>query len=126
MLLSTRNIRRNGTRSPTSAATSTDEICYYNGFRGGVDVVGPDAPGGVAAKRLGIEKMAETCVQGRGVLIDLSHHFGPARRLVSYDDIRKVMDSDDVVVEEGDMVCLHTGYGQAVIDMRGKPDPRRL
>ena len=103
-----------------------DEICYYNGFRGGVDVVGPDAPGGVAAKRLGIEKMAETCVQGRGVLIDLSHHFGPARRLVTYDDIRMVMDSDGVVVEEGDMVCLHTGYGQAVIDMCGKPDPEVL
>lgn len=97
------------------------EMIYYNGFKAGVDVVGPDAPQGPKAVRLGIEKMAETCVQGRGVLIDLNHYFGAERKLVNFDDLQRIMDADKIVVETGDMLCLHTGYGQAVIDMAGEP-----
>ena len=63
------------------------EAIYYNGFRAGIDVIGSKDPGGPTAKRLGIEKMAETCVQGRGVLIDLNHYFGAERRLVNFDDL---------------------------------------
>lgn len=103
-----------------------DEIIYYNGFRGGEHIAGPDDPGGPAAHRLGIEKMAVTCVQGRGVLVDLHAHYGAARTLVDYDRLRHVMDADKVVVETGDMLCLHTGYGQSLIDMGGKPDPQVL
>ena len=75
---------------------------YYNGFRGGIDIVGPADPsdGGAhrdlrrrsrpsAAKRLGIERMAETCVQGRGVMIDLHAHLGDERALVGYDDLMR-------------------------------------
>ena len=102
------------------------EPVYYNGFRPGVDVVGPDAPGGPAARRLGIEKMAETCVQGRGVLVDLHAHFGSGRRLVTYEDLQQVFEADGIEVEEGDMLCLHTGYGQAILDMGGEPDPKVL
>ena len=101
-----------------------DEIVYYNGFRGGVDVLGPDAKGGPAARHLGIEKMAETCVQGRGVLIDLHAHFGAERTLVTFADLSRIMEVDGIEVETGDMLSLHTGYGQAVIDMAGKPEPR--
>jgi hypothetical protein len=103
-----------------------DEAIYYNGFRAGTDVVGPEAPDGPAARHLGIEKMAETSVQGRGVLIDLFYHFGPKRRLVNMDDIHRVMGADKVTVETGDLLCFHTGYGQALIDMGGKPDPNVL
>lgn len=103
-----------------------DEVVYYNGFRGGEDIAGPGDPGGPAAHRLGIEKMAETCVQGRGVLVDLHAHLGAARTLVDYDALRRVLDADGVAVETGDMLCLHTGYGQALIDMGGKPDPQVL
>jgi hypothetical protein len=102
------------------------EPVYYNGFRAGEDVIGPDAEGGPAALHLGIEKMAETCVQGRGVLIDLHAAFGAERKLVGYDDLRRIMDADGVTVETGDMLCLHTGYGQAIVDMAGKPDPEVL
>ncbi|MEZ5668299.1 MAG: cyclase family protein [Alphaproteobacteria bacterium] len=106
------------------------EVVYYNGFRAGVDVVGPQdaaaADGGPGARRLGIEKMAETCVQGRGVLIDLHAHFGSDRRLVDHDALMGVMVADGVTVEPGDMLCLHTGYGQAILDMAGDPDPRVL
>lgn len=102
------------------------EPVYYNGFRPGIDVVGPDVRGGPAALKLGIEKMAETCVQGRGVMVDLHAHFGDERRLVDYDDLRGVLEHDKIVVETGDMLCLHTGYGQAILDMAGNPAPEIL
>ncbi|MHA1549189.1 MAG: cyclase family protein [Alphaproteobacteria bacterium] len=102
------------------------EPIYYNGFKPEVDVIGPDAPGGPAALRLGIEKMAETCVQGRGVMIDLHAHFGADRRLVNFDDLERIIEVDEIDVEPGDMLCLHTGYGQAVLDMAGDPDPKIL
>jgi hypothetical protein len=52
-----------------------EELVYYNGYRGGVDILGPDDPKGPGALNLGIEKMAETCVQGRGVMADLFSRF---------------------------------------------------
>ena len=59
------------------------ESVYYNGYRAGVDLVGPsdDARGDGAghacfAHHLGLEHMAFHGVQGRGVLIDLAHHLG--------------------------------------------------
>jgi hypothetical protein len=102
------------------------EMIYYNGFRAGVDVVGPKDPEGPTAKRLGIEKMAETCVQGRGVLIDLNHYFGSERRLVNFDDIDRIMKADSIVVETGDMLCFHTGYSQGIMDMAGSPTEQLL
>ncbi len=36
------------------------------------------------------------------------------------------MSADGVTVEAEDMLCIHTGYGQAVMDMAGKPDPEIL
>lgn len=36
------------------------------------------------------------------------------------------MSADGVTVEAGDMLCIHAGYGQAVMDMAGKPDPEIL
>ena len=102
------------------------EAIYYNGYRAGVDVLCPEAHGGPVAHNLGIEKMAETCVQGRGVLLDLHRRYGAERRLVTFDDIRRIMEADAVEVEPGDMLCFHTGYGQALIDMAGNPDPEVL
>jgi hypothetical protein len=115
----------------------TDEFVYYNGFRAGTDVVGPQDPAasdpddgrlgkGVGARRLGIEKMAETCVQGCGVLVDLLAHFGRGRKLVDYETLMRVMEADGVEVGTADMLCLHTGWAQAVMDMDGKPDPEVL
>lgn len=109
------------------------EPLYYNGYRAGADVVGPTGPvdgesplGASHARALGIERMAETCVQGRGVMIDLEAHFGRAQRTVGFDDLQAVMAADNVVVEPGDMVCLHTGFAQVILDMKGAPDPHVL
>ncbi|MFN7086047.1 MAG: cyclase family protein [Burkholderiales bacterium] len=104
------------------------EPVFYNGWRGGEHIVKPDPDrcGLQGATRLGIENMAQRCVQGRGVMIDLHHHFGTARKRVGYDELMRVMEADGVGVEPGDMVCLHTGFAQMVLDMRGDPDVRVL
>jgi hypothetical protein len=102
------------------------EIVYYNGWRGGEHVTGSSSSSsepwarfeGTAARALGIENMAEACVQGRAVMIDLHAHFGRDRRLISYDDLMHVCEEDKVAIETGDMVCLHTGFGQAILEMR--------
>ena len=102
---------------------------YYNGYRAGTDVF----PGGYtvdgAGRRvsaLGIERMAQTCVQGRGVMIDLRHHLGDARTNVGYDALMHIMQADRVIVEPGDMVCLHTGFAEVVLSMGGRPDHHTL
>lgn len=109
---------------------------YYNGYRAGVDIVGPDraedagstgtfeARSTSQAKALGIDNMAATCVQGRAVMIDLHKHFGRDRVLVGYDELMGVLKADNVTVEKGDMVCLHTGFAQALLEMNREPDER--
>lgn len=100
---------------------------YYNGFLGGRDIVGPGPDGGGAcARRLGIERMAETCVQGRGVLVDLHAHHGDRRVLVGYDDLMRVIEADGVEIAPGDMLCLHTGFAELVLAMGGNPDRQAL
>ncbi|MFI5461758.1 cyclase family protein [Pseudomonas aeruginosa] len=111
------------------------EPLYYNGFSAGGDVEGPSAleDCGIAgaikphstscAHALGIERMAETCVQGRGVMIDLHHHFGLDRTHIGYDELMRVLEADRVEVEAGDIVCLHTGYAEALLGMNRNPRP---
>lgn len=111
------------------------EVVYYNGFRGGEHVVGPvdfhdgDRPTGhdyAGVSALGIENMAAKPIQGRGVMIDLRAHFGDDRKLVTFADLKRVMDADGVVVETGDMVCFHTGFADRILDMNGEPDAEVL
>lgn len=115
------------------------EALYYNGYAAGRDIVGPQdvrdagvpaAPGAAtstsAAHALGIEGMARTGVQGRGVMIDLRAHLGDARTVVGYDTLMRVLDADRVAVEPGDIVCLHTGFAEVVLGMRKHPDPAVL
>ena len=102
------------------------EIVYYNGYRGGEHIQGPEDAGGPRALALGIENMAAAGVQGRGVMIDLEGEFGRAQTIVGYDDLLRVMEKDDVTVEEGDMVCLHTGFAQMIVEMDGNPNKDKL
>lgn len=110
------------------------EAVYYNGFRADQDVIGPNDPADAGArgpiqprstsqaKALGIERLAEKCMQGRAVMIDLHAHFGRAHTIVGYDDLMRVMQADGVAVESGDMVCLHTGFAEMLLEMGGNPD----
>ncbi len=114
------------------------EAVYYNGFRAGEHVTGPSdprdagvttspgAPGTSRAQALGIENMAQSSVQGRGVMIDLEAHFGPARTMVGYAELMQVLDSDRIEIEPGDMVCLHTGFAAAILGMHHRPDAKVL
>lgn len=106
------------------------EPCFYNGYTPERDVFGeisqqPQADGEfppTPARRLGIESMAACGVQGRGVMIDIEAHFGRERRAISYDDLQRIMEADKVVVEQGDIVCFHTGFAQMFVEMAGNPD----
>jgi hypothetical protein len=112
------------------------EDVFYNGFRANIDIAGPSiftkdglvpndlAPPG--AHRLGVENMAASCIQGRGVMIDLEAHFGRTGHVVGYDDLMRVMEADGVVVETGDLVCFRTGFGTALLEMNRNPDVKKL
>jgi kynurenine formamidase len=99
------------------------EIVYYNGWRAHDDIR-PHGEGG--ALRLGIDKLAASAIQTRGVMIDLERHFGPARRATSYDDLMRAIERDGATIEPGDILCLHTGYARALVEMAGKPVGARL
>ncbi|MFM8304088.1 MAG: cyclase family protein, partial [Actinomycetota bacterium] len=107
-----------------------EEAVCYNGYRAGIDLVGPsnDAAGdgcGHAsyAHHLGLEHMAFHGVQGRGVLVDLAHHLGDEWRGVNLATLREIMAADEVVVEPGDMLLLHTGFATKVLGWNKDPDP---
>jgi kynurenine formamidase len=105
------------------------EVAFYNGWRAGEHVRGPvdylagdrpaDPPFG--AGPLGIDGIAETCLQGRGVMVDLHAHFGEERRAVGYDDLMHVLDADGVVVEEGDILCIRTGFDRVLLRHEKEP-----
>ena len=63
-------------------------------------------------------------VQGRGVLVDLAHHLGHDWRGVDLKTLQEIMAADDVVVEPGDMLLLHTGFATEVLAMEPRPGPR--
>ena len=92
----------------------TPEHVYYNGFKV-VSEAGEGLYGEVGAVNLGIQHMAESCLQGRGVMIDLRSHCGDERRAVGYDELMAIMKKDDVEVHEGDLVCLHTGFADRIV-----------
>lgn len=105
----------------------TEEIVYYNGYRGGSDLVGPeDAGEAKGAHKLGIENLATACPQGRGVLVDLERIYGRDRAFVGYDDLMRAMEGMDTEIAQGDFLCLHTGFADLVLSMRKNPDPEVL
>lgn len=116
--------------SPFDADGTGPSPTFHNGFRGGRDTVGPseaaDADQPSRAKRLGIERLAEKGMRGRAVMIDLRAHLGDGKTRVGYDRLARTIEADRVVVEPGDMVCLHTGFSDRLIAMNGTPDPEQL
>lgn len=109
---------------------------YYNGYEAGKDIVGVDhgdheagdcgGTHGMGALRLGIENFAAQGMQGRGVLVDFTRHFGRQRQLIGYQELAAVLAQDQVVVEPGDMLVLRTGFAEAIVEMAGQPDAEKL
>jgi hypothetical protein len=77
----------------------------------------------MSADALGIDNLASACVQGRGVMIDLHAHVGRGRVEIGYEGLMEIMRADRVIVEEGDIVCLHTGFGDLLVELGGRPTP---
>ena len=118
------------------------EPVYYNGFAAGLAVRGPasasdagvnagSSSGGAfvttsSAGPLGIENMAQKAVQGRAVMVDLHAHHGNNRTVISYGQLMDVMARDKVVVERGDILCLHTGFADLILGMNREPDAQAL
>ena len=102
---------------------------YYNGFKANDHVRGPvDYLAGGTAKQgpygafaLGIETMAETCLQTRGVMVDLFAHVGLERVAVGYDGLMRILEADRVEVEPGDALALRTGFDRALLARYADP-----
>jgi kynurenine formamidase len=116
-----------------------EEVVFYNGWRGGTDIQGPTRASATLsgepwtryeapyAHRLGIEVLATSCVQGPAVLIDLDRAFGRERPVrVDHPMLMRAIVDQAVVIRPGDMVCLHTGYSQAVVDAAARKSTARL
>jgi kynurenine formamidase len=70
--------------------------------------------------------MAFHGVQGRGVLVDLAHHLGDDWRGVDRHTLEAIIAADDVVIEPGDMLLLHTGFATKVLEWDRDPDPVKI
>ncbi len=107
-----------------------EAITYYNGYRAGEHVCGPfdylhdrephEGPYGAVA--LGIERIAETGMQGRGVMVDLFAHVGLEAEPVGFERLMAILDADKVMVEPGDILCLRTGFDRALLAQYADPD----
>jgi kynurenine formamidase len=104
---------------------------YYNGYRAESDIRGPanyrdgaahPSETGYALDALGIEHMAVHGIQTRGVLVDLEHHLGRSRTVVKASELMRIMSEDGVTVAPGDILCLHTGFADAILAAQGNPD----
>ena len=112
------------------------EDVFYNGYRAGRDIIGPvyyDADGRQTpcdevpgAHHLGVQNMAESCMQGRGVMVDLEAHFGRSGRVISHADLIGVLRSDGIEVEAGDFVLFRTGFARMLLEMKRQPDRELL
>ena len=78
------------------------------------------------ANALGIDNYAAKPVQGRGVLLDLHAHVGRDHAILGYDDIMRICQADGVEVESGDMLLLHTGFAELILEMNRQPDKEAL
>lgn len=107
-----------------------DEIVYYNGWRAGEHVLSSEDAARVrgcpGAARLGIQNYAEKAIQSRGVMLDFERYFGAKRRRVRFEDLEAILRDEKISITSGDIVCIHSGIGRAIVAMNGVPDVPRL
>jgi hypothetical protein len=98
------------------------EVVYYNGWRAGEHIRGVEQGPRTGAFRLGIETFAVKAIQSRGVMLDFERAFGPERRRVRFEDLQALIRSQNVEIARGDILCLHTGMGRALVELNGRED----
>jgi kynurenine formamidase len=107
------------------------EKVYYNGYQANTHVRGPldyqgkyehkcEPPYGALA--LGVENMAVKGIQTRGVVVDLHAHYGDKKEPVGYDALMRIFEQDNVIVERGDILLLHTGWTALMLQMNKQPN----
>jgi kynurenine formamidase len=102
--------------------SGVEKPVFYNGFSVHDPATGKPTQGDVGAAHLGIENMAEACVQGRAVMLDLHAHYGREHEPVGYRDLMAILEKDGVEIEEGDILCIHTGWSDMLLEYGGAPD----
>jgi len=95
--------------------TGEKEPVYFNGYKAKNDFkLHTDKT--VKASSLGVENMAQHCIQGRGVLLNLVKHFGRSRtKVIGYDELMKAIDEDSIEIETGDILCFWTGFDEKLL-----------
>jgi len=91
------------------------EHVFYNGYRADTHFQQPGDGIAPAALALGIENLARTCVQGRGVLVDVRQFGVGPGALVGYDALMAAIQAQGATVAEGDFLCLYTGYADLLL-----------
>lgn len=91
------------------------EHVFYNGYCSDRDFIQPAEGIAPRAIALGIENLARTCVQGRGVLVDLRHADTNAHGGVGYDSLMRLIEAQGADVAEGDFLCIYTGFGDLLL-----------
>jgi hypothetical protein len=102
------------------------EHIFYNGYRSDRDFVQPRNGLAPRAVALGVENLARTCVQGRGVLVDVRKSGSGPEALVGYDALMAAMEAQGAQVEAGDFLCVYTGYGDLLLRDGAEVDPAAL
>lgn len=91
------------------------EQVFYNGYRMDRDFTMPGEGRAPAALALGIEQLAETCVQGRGVLVDLRAAGEGPHGTIGYDALMRALEAQGGEPAEGDFLCIYTGYADLLL-----------
>ena len=107
------------------------EAVYYNGYRAGVDLVGPehDARGdgaGHALLRAPPRARAHGVPRRAGARACSSTSrttSGDEAQAVKLATLQEIMAADNVVVEPGDMLLLHTGFATKVLEWNKRSRP---
>lgn len=104
-------------------ADGVAEHVFYNGYRSDTHFTQPGVGVSPRANALGIENMAQTCVQGRGVLIDVRKAATQPHGRISHAELMAAADAQGAEVKPGDFLCLYTGYSDLL--MKGGADVNR-
>jgi len=100
------------------------EPVFYNGHK--PHAPGPDVAAGACGHGLGIEHMATCGLQGRGVMVNAFAAYGRTRQRIGYEELMKLIDDQGVEVRAGDLLCLYTGFADALLEQAKSPDAAML
>src|SRR5262249_10378202 len=102
------------------------ELCFYNGYVAGRDILSPAVRTHDLGMPLGIDAFAARPIQGRGVMIDIAPHLGRDKRTIGMGEIEAIIEGDEITIAQGDIVCLHTGFAEELLKMGRDPDRERV